>query len=371
MVQEQLKNLIGTATNRSAEARLEVSRSMADLRIPDSHRLTEMDRAQMSGILAKLIHSIEIDVRLNLADALPQGGASYAEMIRTLADDRIEIAQDVLEHHAAIVDETLVGLVKARSDEHRLVLTLRDQAEHGVQMLHDGKSQDVIESLLRHREATVSRRAMEYLVAETKRTDRFDEPILSLSELPLDMLERLVWMVTAALRAPLIAGFGVGDRELDEALQASGRRLLMEQGEQQNLLGRAQRLVHQLDEAGELTDAFLLRCLRQQRVYLFVSGLAQRSNVNFHTVWQIFTDRSLKSIAVLARGIAMSREAVSALLLSLADGYAGQNAQTPEHAVMLLTHYDDISSEQASVALQIWKRDPGFQSALDRLEFAR
>jgi uncharacterized protein (DUF2336 family) len=371
VVQESLQNLIEAATGRSAEAQLEVARSMADLRIPDTHRLTEMDRAQMSAILAKLIHSIEIDLRLNLADALPQGGEKYAAMIRTLADDRIEIAQTTLEHHTSIVDETLVGLVKARSDEHRLVLALREQAAHGMQMLHDGKSQDVIESLLRHREATVSRRAMEYMVAETKRTDRFDEPVLSLAELPPEILEKLIWMVTAALRPPLMNDFGVAHTDLDEALQASGRRLLLEQGEQQNLLGRAQRLVHQLDDAGELTDAFLLRCLRQQRVYLFVAGLAQRSNVNFHTVWQIFTDRSLKSIAVLARAISMSREAVSAMLLALADGYANQTAQSPEAAVMLLTHYDDISPEQADIALRIWKRDPGFQLALDRLDIGR
>jgi uncharacterized protein (DUF2336 family) len=370
VVQESLQNLIIAATGRSADARLEVARSMADLRIPDAHRLTEMDRAQMSGIIAKLIHSIEIDIRLNLADALPAVGPKYAELIQTLADDRIEIAHGLLEHHPSVLNETLIGLVKARSDEHRLILALREQAAHGVQLLHNGKSQDVIETLLRHREPVISRRAMEYLVAETKRADRFEEPILSLSELPGDILDRLIWMVTAALRAPLRDQFRVAEDELDKALQASGKRLLLEQGEQQTLLGRAQRLVHQLDEAGELSDAFLLRCLRQQRVYLFVAGLAQRADVNFHTVWQIFTDRSLKSIAVLVRSIGMSREAVSALLLALADGYSSQHAHTPEIAVSLLTHYDEISIEQANRALHIWKRDPGYQAALDLIEVA-
>lgn len=352
---------------RSRQAHQEIAHAISDLRIPDARRLTEMERAQMVGILSKLTHSIELDLRLNLADALPPTGPQHGALLRVLADDRVDIAQPFLEHHPDIVDHSLIGLVKARSDEHQLTLSLREQASHGVQMLHNGKSQDVMETLLRHREPNISRRAMEYLVAETKRTDRFEEPILALSEMPNAQLEKLVWMVSAALRLPLIRNFAVPADALDDALQAGARRVLLEQGEQQNLLGRAQRLIHQIDEIGELTDAFLLRCLRQQRVYLFVAGLAHRANVNFHTMWQIFTDRSLRSLAVLARAISMSREAVSAMLLALSDAYSGHDARAPDTAIELLGLFDDISILQAEAALKIWNRDPAYQQSLDRL----
>jgi uncharacterized protein (DUF2336 family) len=369
VVHESLQRLIEVVAWRSRDAQLELARSVADLRIPDTHRLTEMDRAQMAGIIAKLIHSIELDLRLNLADALPAELPRYTELLRMLADDRVEIAQSILEHHPDIIDPALIALVKARSDEHRLMLALRAQASIGVQMLHNGNAQDVMETLLRHREPNVSRRAMEYLVAETKRTDRFDEPILTVSEVPIALMEKLVWMISAALRAPLMRDFYISNVTMDFALQTGARRVFLDQGEQQNLLSRAQRLVHQIDEVGELTDAFLMRCLRQQRVYLFVCGMAHRSNVSFQTLWQIFTDKSLKSVAVLARAIGMSREAVSAMLLSLSDAYSGHDARAPENAVELLTMYDDISNEQAEEALKIWTRDPGYQRAIDRLSF--
>jgi uncharacterized protein (DUF2336 family) len=369
VVHESLQKLIETVALRSRDAELELVRSVSDLRIPEAHRLTEMDRAQMAGILARLIHSIELDLRLNLADALPASTKDHAKLLRALADDRIEIAFPILEHHADIVDLSLMALVKARSDEHRLVIALREQAAMGVQMLHNSNAKDVTESLLRHREPNVSRRAMEYLVAETKRTDRFEEPILTLSELPYVLLEKLVWMISAALRAPLTRDFSVSEKDIDAALQTGARRVLTEQGEQQTLISRTQRLVHQLDELGELTDAFLLRCLRQQKVYLFVASLAQRANVNFHVMWQIFTDKSLKSLAVLGRAIAMSREAVSAMLLSLSDAYSGHDARAPENAVDLLTLFDDIGPEQAEAALRIWNREPGYQRAMDRLSF--
>ncbi len=367
VVHESLQNLVDSVAARSRDAQLDLTRTIADLRTPAAYRLTEMDRAQMAGIIARLIHSVELDLRLNLADALPVTGSRHGELLRTLADDRIEIAQPALEHHADVIDQKLIRLVKARSDEHRLILSLQEQASHGVQLLHNGMSRDVMETLLRHREPQVSRRAMEYLVAETRRTDRFDEPIISLTELPGGLLEKLVWMVAAALRNPLIRDFGVAVADLDDALQTGARRVLLEQGEQQNLHGRAQRLVHQIDELGELTDAFLLRCLRQQKVYLFVTGLAQKANVNFQTMWNIFTDKSLRSLAVLARAIGMSRDAVSAMLLALSDAYSGHDARAPENAVELLTLFDDINAKQAHEALKIWNRDPGYQDALDRL----
>lgn len=369
MVHESLHKLIETVAHRSRDADLELARSVTDLRIPEAHRLTEMDRAQMAGILARLVQSIELDLRLNLADALASTTKDHAKLLRALADDRVEIAFPVLEHHADIVDLSLMSLVKARSDEHRLVLALREQAGMGMQLLHNGNAKDVTESLLRHREPNVSRRAMEYLVAETKRIDRFEEPILTLSELPFALLEKLVWMISAALRAPLLRDFSLSEIDMDVALQTGARRVLTEQGEQQSLISRVQRLVHQLDEFGELTDAFLLRCLRQQKIYLFVAGLAQRANVNFNVMWQIFTDKSLKSLAVLGRAISMSREAVSAMLLSLSDAYSGHDARAPENAVDLLTLFDDIGTEQADAALRIWNRDPGYQRALDRLSF--
>ncbi len=366
-VNESLQKLVSTVAQRSREAQLEIVRSMSDLQIPDAHRLTEMDRAQMVGIVSKLLHGIELDLRLNLAEALPAIGARRGDLLRVLADDRVELAQSVIGHHAAIMDLPLIQLVKARSDEHRLILSLREQAAFGMQQPVNGSAQNVIDALLRHREPNVSRRAMEYVVAETRRLDRFDEPILPLSELPLSVLERLVWMVCAALRVTLARDYHLPLADLDAGLQQAGRRLLLEQGDKQTLLGRTQRLAFQIDEVGELTDAFLLRCLRQQRVHLFVAGLAQRSNITFFSMWQIFTDKTLTSLTVLARAINMSREAVSAMLLALSDAWSGHDARAPERAIDLLSLFDEMAQSQAEAALKIWTRDPGYQAALDRL----
>src|SRR5690606_41858119 len=70
MSQTDLDKLLALAADRSSEARRELFHAIVDFFLPDRYRLTEQQRALMSDVLTKLLKTIEMDVRRNLAEML-------------------------------------------------------------------------------------------------------------------------------------------------------------------------------------------------------------------------------------------------------------------------------------------------------------
>src|SRR3546814_7261815 len=79
-----------------------------------------------------------------------------------------------------------------RAEEHRMSIALRNDVSVAVaEALLKKSGPDVIEALIRNTDVMLSRRAMEMLVAESKRVDRFQEPLLARADLPPELAYRM------------------------------------------------------------------------------------------------------------------------------------------------------------------------------------
>jgi uncharacterized protein (DUF2336 family) len=363
-----INKLLGLAADRSTTARAQLMNTITDFFLPEADRLTEQERAIMSDVLGKLVQSVETDLRRNLAETLARTNAAMPELIALLANDDIEVARPVLERSSLVKDADLIEIVKYRTDEHRLVIALRDQVSEAVSdALVDFGGPDVLEALIRNQDATLSRRAMEYLVAESKRLDRFQEPLLDRNDLPADLAHRMFWWVSAALRLRILREFPVDEAMLDGALLEATRRSMADHDDSQSAQARAMRLAKRMRESGELTDSFLLRALRQQRIAMFVAGLAERGSLSFRTAWRIVSDKGSESFLVLARAIGMGRDTMTSCVLLLAEINAPDLSRRPEVLTAILRMYDELDSQRAGRVLRLWQRDATYQSALDEL----
>ncbi len=355
------------ARNRRTESASELARVINDAFIPDSLRMNEMDRARFVDILGKLVFTIEMDVRLNLIDALASAGERDTQLEHYLADDHIELARTHLVFHPALRDKNLLALVKSRCDEYHLGRALLHGSENTTRTEPDDSKSDIIENLLRHADGPIAKRAMEYLVAETRRTDRFDEPVISRQDVPNALLERLHWLVAVGLKASLQAKFAIDESLLDHALENAVGRSVSEIDENQGAHARAARLAQQLHEAGDVTDAFLLRCLRQSRLLLVSAGLAARGKIPLSNVSPLLLDRSLVSTTALLRTLNVARPVACAILYELAEALnlRGVALRTPMSE--LITQFDEARPESISKSLHHWQRSIKFQTALDDL----
>jgi len=366
---ERIEDLIDLAREKSALSRRRLFENMTDLFLSEDGRLSEHERALMTDILTKLIQSMELELRKELSDFLIRSEANLPEVVRLLSNDEIEVARPLLEKSKLLQDSDLIEIVRMRTDEHRLSIALRGELSSEVSdaLVQYGDG-DVIEALLRNHDAQISDRAMAYLVSESRRSDNFQEPLLNRADLPTDLACRMYWWVAAALRRRILLEFEVSAADIDRAMHNSAQTVIATAKEDSSSYGNAQHLVRRLRETGDLTVEFLLGALRQNRVAVFVAGLAELGQVDFRTAWRIFTDTSGEGLAVMAKAAGLSREQFSAVYLLVAQIRSGTRAQPPSVLSNIVELFDSLSEKKSKVVLSYWQQDHDYELAVESMK---
>ncbi|WP_262696281.1 DUF2336 domain-containing protein [Kordiimonas aquimaris] len=369
MVSKELQELLLLARDKSTDARSRLVENITDLFLTDEGRLSEHERALMSDILGKLVSQVEADIKKELSHALASGGIDLPEIAKQLASDSVEIARPLLERSNLLKDKDLIEIIRMRTDEHRIAITMREQVSEPVSnALVEFGNEDVVEALLNNHDAQLNKRAMEYLVAESRRVDRFQEPLLRRSDLPGDLAYRMYWWVSAALRKKILADFEVDPVIFEHAIKRAAGVAMIDQNDEQGTYIKAQRLVRRMSENGELSVQFLLNALRQQRIAVFVAGMGELGGINFKTAWRIFSDKGGESFAILAKAVGVDRNQFTNIFLLVVQAREGGTAMAPGVIKGILELFDATSEENARGALQVWQRDSAYQQAIEELD---
>ena len=364
--------LLGLAAGRSGAARAQLANAVTDLFLPAAQRLTDQQRALMTDVLGRLLGTVEMEVRRHLAEALSRSPASQPDLEARLASDSIEVARPILERSRVVRNPALMDIVIQCAEEHRMAIALRETvsppltealAERGLK----GSEDDVLEGLIRTEDPVLSRRAMELLVAESKRNGQFQQPLLTQNDLPADLAHEVYWWVAAALRRHILKNFVIDQAVLDPMLERAAKRAMVEYDDTQSVQSRALQLARRLNDLGELTDGFLLRTLRQGRLSLFTAAFAARAKIAFNTVWRIVTDPASESFIVLAKAVDVSRDATASLVIVLGDLGNAASARPPSAVAEVLRLHDDLDVASARRVLNYWQLDAGLRQAIDDL----
>ncbi len=368
MATKDIVELLSLAKSRSDASRSQLVENITDLFLSDEGRLSEHERALMSEILSKLILQVEADVRKELADVLLRSGVDLPEVAKLLANDAVEIARPLLEQSELLKDPDLIEIIRMRTDEHRMAITMRvDLSEQVSDALVEYGSEDVLEALLNNHDSNISKRAMEYMVTESRRVDRFQEPLLMRSDLSGELAYKMYWWVSAALRKKILTDFDVDPVSIEVAVKRAAKSVLVEQDGEDGAYVKAQKLMRRMHENDELTMHFLTNSLRQQRIAIFVAGLAELGHIDFKTTWRIFNDPGGQSFAILARAIGVDRNQFTSVFLLMSQA-RGSQTQSPGVLKDILVLYDSVTEDTARGALEIWQRDNAYQIAVDQLE---
>jgi len=369
LVSKELQDLLELAQEKSFDARSRLVENITDLFLSNDGRLSEHERALMSDILGKLIGQVEADIKKELANTLTKTGVELPDIAAALANEDMEIARPLLEKSQLLRDPDLIEIIRMRTDEHRMAIAMREEVSESVSnALVEYGGEDVIEALLNNHDSQLSKRAMEYLVAESRRVDRFQEPLLGRADLPGDLAYRMYWWVSAALRKRILSEFEVDPVVFETAVKRAAGTVMVDQGDEQSAYVRAQRLVRRMMENGELTVQFLLNSLRQQRVAVFVAGMAELGSINFKTAWRIFSDKGGESFAVLAKAVGIDRNQFTSIYLLVVQAREGGAVKSPGVLKDILELFDATSEANAKGALQVWQRDSAYQEAIEELE---
>jgi uncharacterized protein (DUF2336 family) len=364
-----MTKLLMLARDKSQGARNKLVENIKDLFLTDEGRLNEHERALMSDILSKLIASVEADLRQSLAETLATSGIDLPAVVLHLANDDAAIARPLLERSRLIQDQDLIAIVRMRTDEHRIAIAIREGVSADVsEALVEYGDEDVVETLLKNDDAEISVKAMEYLVAESRRVDKFQEPLINREELPSDLAYKMYWWVSAAMRKRIVTEFDVDEIVFDNVLQKATEEALAVKVDSDNTIAKAQQLVRRMHASEELTVDFLLQSLRQQRIPVFVAGIAELSKIDYETSWQVFSDKNCESLAIMARSIGVSKSDFTTMYLLLTKARDGSETRPTSELNTILKLFDSVTESNAKGALQFWQQNKSYQMAIEELE---
>lgn len=348
--------LLRLARDPSPRGRTVLTETISAFFDGEVNALNEREHVLVFDILRKVVAEAELAVRQRLSERLADRGDVPADLMRLLANDAIEVAYPVLRRSRVLSDADLIEVIRHRSREHQLSVTLRDHvgAEVSAELVGTGEP-SVIASLLNNANAQISAETLAFLVEESRRVDRYQEPLLRRPELTEPLARRMYLWVAAALRRFIVERFEIDPATIDEDLEAAAKQESRRDGEARPP-SASDRLADTLAEAGLITSAALIQTLAQGQVPLFLAMLARKTGLRPETTRRlVFSDRC--GLAVACRAIGMDRASFARLAGLCAGGGKPADAS-------VLRAYDQTAPAAARRIVRSWQRDPEFLAAI-------
>ena len=305
----ELESLLKLAGEKSQAGRNSLFATVQALFFDAKGTLSDRERALMSDILRQLVREVEISVRKDLARRLADRGDAPRELVVALANDEIEVAHPILLHNTVLHDVDLIEIVRHRTQAHQLAVAMRKNITEDVsQALVDTGDTNVITTLLENGDAALSNSLMEYLVAESKRVDTFQNPLVNRRDLPPDLARKMYWWVSAAVRQHIVDNFSVdppGHRRYHRGRGEGQDRGRHYGGETPT---EAEKVVHQIAGRGGLTEKFILGTLRDGEIALFEASFARAVDLRLKLARRLLYAARRRSVGHGVQGGRLQRQ---------------------------------------------------------------
>lgn len=272
--------------------------------------LTDHERALIHDILRRVVCDLEADLRLSLSNILASDPTIPRELATQLANDSGDIAWPILANSQALLDEDLIEVIHARGTEHRLAIAARRHLSITVSAaLVESGEQNVIIRLLHNQNAEISRATFDHLVAESKRVDSFQQPLLQRQDIPHDLLLRMYEWIGKQLRDTILQRLNLPSETIDSVLKQATADEVDRTGD----TSTAKLAIH-LIESGVATPRLLTNLLSDGHISLFTTILNQRTGIPRHKLVAAATDVAGEAQLILCRAIGFDRSEFLILL---------------------------------------------------------
>ncbi|MFC4270637.1 DUF2336 domain-containing protein [Sneathiella chungangensis] len=367
---EELDRLIALSKDSSKRGRRQLFNNITELFLKDEERMSQQEHALVIGILSKLLSEIETTIRQNLAEELADLEDVPHGLITLLANDEIDVARPILFKSHLLAEPDLIEIIQNRSKEHLLAIAERDDLNTTLSdLLISHGDEDVISHLIENGDAKISRKSMEYLVEESRRIDRFQEPLVARHDIPADLAHKMFWWVSAALRRHILEHFEIDELELHEKIVAATKTEYRYDVAAKS--SNADKLIAELVKRKELNEKFLVQALRGRQIRLFVIGLAELSGLDYLKISRFIYDPNAEALLVVLKALEFSRSSFSSVYLltrNISHDEKVKNTTRPEEVEIIMKIYDKLSAKSAKMTLRFWQLERDYLEAIEKLD---
>ncbi|MGB0683023.1 MAG: DUF2336 domain-containing protein [Magnetovibrionaceae bacterium] len=361
--------LLNLAREKSAESRNLLAETITDLFHGGGTALTERERALMFDILRKVIKDAERTVRRSVSELLADKLDAPAELVQVLGNDEIEVAYPILTQSDVLKDESLIEVIRTRTLEHQLAISLREEVSEAVSdsLVATGNTK-VIKSLLDNPSAQISGKTMEYLVEESKRVDTFQEPILNRGDLEPHLAKRMFLWVSAALRKHIVDNLGLEQEQVDDLLEQAAIKGAAELEQEATSRSKSEELAEELGSDRTVTPELLISALESGEVRLFIALFKKMTDLRQKLIWRMVLEPGGEGLAIVCRAADFSSQEFSDVFYLTRKARPGAKLASEKEVRKALAFFDRVGNDDAREVVKRWRRNSDYLSALRSIE---
>ena len=361
--------LFKLARDKSSEGRASLAQVVTDLFDEQGEAITDRERHLMLNILHGLVHEVEVSVRKNISARLAEMPDAPRELIQELANDQIDVAYPILTNSKVLRDEDLIDVIRLRTHEHQLAVTLRTDISEDVSavLVEHGNTQ-VIVSLLKNQTAKISQATLEFLVDESQRVDSFQDPLLKREDLREDLAKRMFMWVSAALRNHIISRYELDSDTVDKLLEEAAKE------EIDNTLAHksagAGSLRTALKDEGLISPDMVVAALLDGEASLFMKLFSALTDLNDTLASRILFEEGGEALAIACKAVDVPEMQFVIIYDRTRKARIRhlQARESDERKKKVLDLYRRMTPNDASKVLSRWQRGSDFLSAIRELE---
>jgi uncharacterized protein (DUF2336 family) len=320
-IDPEIVKLVALAQSASADSRSQLYLSVAALMQARAGTFSPSERELLNAIMRQLARQVEMQVRHALAERMAELDDAPHDLILLLANDRIEVAQTVLERSMVLGENELVDIINAATHLHQRAIAGRpDVTPRIAASLAESSAPDVLLALVRNDRARIADETMERLAERSRDFVDLQQGVLLRPELRHDLASRMCGFVSDALH-----GFITKRFQIDPA--AIRKDIAMASAEAHARLTNAsgpERLVSKLHAAGQLKAGFAVKALSQGQLDVFEHAAAKLIGVPPEVVVRLIKSGDVAMLALVCQAIGIDKS-VFATLFSQAETLRGRS----------------------------------------------
>lgn len=313
------------------------------------------DRELAHAVLGLLTRDVARVVRQALAETIAGSLSLPAAAAIAMARDEIEIAWPVLERSPVLEDEALVEIVRTSSMRYALAVAGRERVSAAVvHVLVDTGHGAVVARVVGNDGTDLSRRTLERVLQEYRGDLDVEARLIHRPELPPEIVEQLVGILSARVEASLCERHGQPPGLARSIVRAMGDRASLTLTAPERAEIRTMKRLRERFDAGALGHDELLRWLRDGDAGGVELGLALHAGLEPAQVRRLLYSIDRRHLAALCIAAGLSTPHYIALRtdLELAEEAVGGATPLPcstETVCYLQAQYERLARDDAKL----------------------
>lgn len=301
MTELSLVDVINLKNNPSRESRLLIADKVCDQF--NARQFTDEESIVVTEIFRLLAKDAEVVIRQAMAEKLKHNSRLPEDIAFVLANDVMQVALPILQFSPALSENDLINIVRGTKELAKLLaITKRDILTPAVSKEVLNKKQIVIsESLLRNKGAFIAAEDLEQIVNEYSHVDSLIAALVERRELPVIVAEKLIHIVTGALKDQLLQRHSQDAHVITEAAQEVQEQIVLKHVAQPAQMMEKDELVDYLYRSQKLSSSMVIRAVCLGDMEFFVSSMVKLTNWKKSRIEHAIKENNVEALRLLYR----------------------------------------------------------------------